>query len=98
MHLFHSHRIHHSQNMTNIHNLSNNPICTKIETYYKEPNLISLNPKSPIMSGVIITTIIDKKVKSVKLINNHPGYDMKYIESYIYNYCGIMIINNTLMI
>ncbi|CAG8638322.1 10078_t:CDS:1, partial [Diversispora eburnea] len=41
------------------------------------------------MSGLNITTIIDKKVKSVKLINNHPGYDMKYVQSYIYNYCGI---------
>ena len=28
------------------------------------------------MSGLTITTIIDKKAKSVKLINNHPGYDM----------------------
>ncbi|CAG8614142.1 8839_t:CDS:1, partial [Diversispora eburnea] len=27
--------------------------------------------------------------KSVKLINNRPGYDMKYVESYIYNYYGI---------
>jgi len=38
------------------------------------------------MSGLIITTIIDKKAKSVKLINNRPGYDMKYVVSYIGNY------------
>ena len=41
------------------------------------------------MSGLTITTIIDKKAKSIKLINNRPGYDMKYVKSYIYNYCGI---------
>ena len=43
------------------------------------------------MSGLNIPIIIDKKSKSRKLINNRPGYDinMKYIDSYIYNYCGI---------
>ena len=44
------------------------------------------------MSGLTITTIIDKKAKSIKLINNRPGYDMKYIKSYIYK---LMIINNS---
>ncbi|RHZ75221.1 hypothetical protein Glove_216g31 [Diversispora epigaea] len=38
---------------------------------------------------VTIPIIIDKKAKSQKLINNRPGYDMKYAESYIYKYCGI---------
>ncbi|RHZ83490.1 hypothetical protein Glove_92g20 [Diversispora epigaea] len=38
---------------------------------------------------VIIPIIIDKKVKSQKLINNRPEYDMKYAESYIYKYCDI---------
>ena len=41
------------------------------------------------MLGLVIPTIIDKKAKSVKLINNRPGYDILYIESYIYNYCSI---------
>ncbi|RHZ69718.1 hypothetical protein Glove_280g70 [Diversispora epigaea] len=41
------------------------------------------------MSGINISIIIDKKAKSQKLINNRPGYDMKYVVSYIYNYCGI---------
>ncbi|RIB09310.1 hypothetical protein C2G38_2209278 [Gigaspora rosea] len=41
------------------------------------------------MSSVSISIIIDKKAKSQKIINNHPGYDMKYVESYIYKYCGI---------
>ena len=41
------------------------------------------------MSGLNISIIIDKKAKSQKLINNRPGYDMKYVVSYIYNYCGI---------
>ena len=35
------------------------------------------------MSGLTITTIIDKKAKSWKLINNRPGYDMKYIVIYL---------------
>nr|CAG8691429.1 1993_t:CDS:1 [Entrophospora candida] len=41
------------------------------------------------MASITISIIIDEKVKSVKLINNRPGYDMKYAESYIYEYCGI---------
>ncbi|RIB14271.1 hypothetical protein C2G38_2323239 [Gigaspora rosea] len=41
------------------------------------------------MSCLIIPTIIDKKAKSQKLINNRPGYDMKYVNSYILNYYGI---------
>ena len=41
------------------------------------------------MSGFTIPTIIDKKAKSQKLINNRPGYDMKYVINYVYNYCGI---------
>ncbi|RIB04775.1 hypothetical protein C2G38_2221457 [Gigaspora rosea] len=41
------------------------------------------------MSSISISIIIDKKAKSQKLINNRPGYDMKYVESYIYKYCGI---------
>ncbi|RIB07010.1 hypothetical protein C2G38_2215627 [Gigaspora rosea] len=41
------------------------------------------------MLGLVIPTIIDKKAKSMKLINNRPGYDMRYVESYIYNYCSI---------
>ncbi|CAG8601066.1 9895_t:CDS:2 [Cetraspora pellucida] len=32
------------------------------------------------MSDLVILTIIDKKVKLQKLINNHPGYDIKYAE------------------
>lgn len=41
------------------------------------------------MPGLTISTIIDKKVKSRKLINDRLDYDMEYIqhiESYIYNY------------
>ncbi|RHZ55612.1 hypothetical protein Glove_413g19 [Diversispora epigaea] len=41
------------------------------------------------MSGLNISIIIDKKAKSQKLINNRPGYDMRYVNSYILNYCGI---------
>src|SRR6185436_2484349 len=41
------------------------------------------------MSGLNISIIIDKKAKSQKLINNRPGYDMEYVVSYVYNYCGI---------
>ena len=41
------------------------------------------------MSGFNIPIIIDKKTKLQKPINNRPGYDMKYIEAYIYRYCGI---------
>ncbi|RHZ81991.1 hypothetical protein Glove_115g95 [Diversispora epigaea] len=41
------------------------------------------------MSGINISIIIDKKAKSQKLINNRPGYDIEYVVSYIYNYCGI---------
>ncbi|CAG8662502.1 3273_t:CDS:1, partial [Diversispora eburnea] len=36
-----------------------------------------------------ISIIIDKKAKSQKLINNRLGYDIKYVDSYILNYCGI---------
>ncbi|CAJ0839259.1 1532_t:CDS:2 [Entrophospora sp. SA101] len=42
------------------------------------------------MSSITISIIIDKKAKSVKLINNRPGYDMKYVESYIYEYSRII--------
>ena len=38
------------------------------------------------MSSITISIIIDKKAKSVKLINNRPGYDMKYLGAYIVNY------------
>ncbi|CAG8788126.1 17167_t:CDS:1, partial [Racocetra fulgida] len=41
------------------------------------------------MPCLIIPTIIDKKAKLQKLINNRPGYDMKYVNSYILNYYGI---------
>ena len=41
------------------------------------------------MSGLNIPIIIDKKAKLQKPINNRPGYDMKYIKSYIYKYFGI---------
>ena len=36
------------------------------------------------MSNFNITTILDKKDRRLpKPINNHPGYDMKYITLYI---------------
>ncbi|RIB03539.1 hypothetical protein C2G38_2224775 [Gigaspora rosea] len=41
------------------------------------------------MLSISIFIIIDKKAKSQKPINNKPGYDMKYINSYIYKYCSI---------
>nr|CAG8643121.1 9500_t:CDS:2 [Entrophospora candida] len=41
------------------------------------------------MSGFGITIILDKKDRTLpKPINNRPGYDLKYIESYIRNYFG----------
>ena len=41
------------------------------------------------MSGFDITTIIDKKDKTLpKPYNNRPGFDMKYVVSYISHYCG----------
>nr|CAG8634095.1 7928_t:CDS:2 [Entrophospora candida] len=41
------------------------------------------------MSGFDITIILDKKDRTLpKPINNRPGYDLKYIESYIRNYFG----------
>ncbi|CAG8723868.1 7873_t:CDS:2 [Cetraspora pellucida] len=41
------------------------------------------------MTNISISVILDKKAKSQKLINNRPGYDMKYVNSYILNYYGI---------
>ncbi|RHZ80757.1 hypothetical protein Glove_132g71 [Diversispora epigaea] len=42
------------------------------------------------MSGLIISTILNKKNRTLpKPFNIRPGYDMKYVETYIYNYCGI---------
>ena len=41
------------------------------------------------MSGFDIATIIDKKDKTLpKPYNNRPGFDMKYVVSYISHYCG----------
>ncbi|RIB12372.1 hypothetical protein C2G38_2200858 [Gigaspora rosea] len=41
------------------------------------------------MSGLSISIIIDKKDRTLpKPFNNCPGYDMRYVQSYVLNYCG----------
>ena len=41
------------------------------------------------MSGQSITIILDEWFNKIvpKSINNRPGYDIKYISTYIVNYC-----------
>ncbi|CAG8820344.1 7157_t:CDS:1, partial [Racocetra fulgida] len=42
------------------------------------------------MSSLVIPIAIDKKNRRLpKPFNNRPGYDLKYVESYINKYCGI---------
>ena len=41
------------------------------------------------MSGLSISIIINKKDRTLpKPFNNRPGYDMRYVQSYVLNYCG----------
>ncbi|CAG8729593.1 5519_t:CDS:1, partial [Racocetra fulgida] len=41
------------------------------------------------MSGFDIATILDKKNRALpKPFNIRPGFDMKYVKSYILNYTG----------
>ncbi|RIB00551.1 hypothetical protein C2G38_2302563 [Gigaspora rosea] len=41
------------------------------------------------MSGLSISIIIDKKDRTLpKPFNNRPGYDMRYVQSHVLNYCG----------
>src|SRR4051794_16016855 len=41
------------------------------------------------MSNLNITIILDKKDRTLpKPFNNRPGYDMKYVASYVSNYAG----------
>ncbi|CAG8721523.1 7177_t:CDS:2 [Cetraspora pellucida] len=46
-----------------------------------------LNPE---LRNLVIPIAIDKKNRRLpKPFNNHPGYDLKYVELYINKYCGI---------
>ena len=52
------------------------------------------------MSGFGVDIILDKEFNKVvpKPVNNRPGYDMKYVNAYIVNYCYRTDINKIIKI
>ena len=52
------------------------------------------------MSGQSVTIILDEWFNKIvpKPINNRPGYDMKYVNAYIGNYCYGTNINKIIKI
>jgi len=76
-------KVHHSQNVTNIVLSRDGPRTQALWGALRASHKI----ESYILEYIVISET--GKAKSRKLINNRPGYDMKYIKSYIYKYFGI---------